>query len=65
MALGAGNQAMLYAEDTLHMLFDKGLPVLLKHHPAQARYHAAKGLENSSNPKCFMVFFYFYVYFVA
>ena len=37
VVLGAGNQAMLSAADTLHKLLDEGLPVLLKHHPAQAR----------------------------
>lgn len=37
VVLGAGNKPFLSIEDTLHMLFDKHLPVLLKHHPAQVR----------------------------
>jgi hypothetical protein len=37
VVLSGGNQPTLAMEDTLHMLFDKHMPVLLKHHPAQVR----------------------------
>ncbi|NJR41982.1 MAG: hypothetical protein HC767_04315 [Akkermansiaceae bacterium] len=37
VVLGGGNQPFIAPEDTLHMLLDKHMPVLLKHHPAQVR----------------------------
>jgi hypothetical protein len=35
VVLGGGNQPFIAIEDTLHLLLDKHMPVLLKHHPAQ------------------------------
>lgn len=37
VVLGAGNQGFLSMEDSMYMLFDKNMPVLLKHHPIQVR----------------------------
>lgn len=56
--LGAGNQAMLCAEDTLYMLFDKNLPVLLKHHPAQVHSQKVLFLMVLAREECSRCVFY-------
>lgn len=50
VVLGAGNQPFLSIEDTLHMLFDRNLPVLLKHHPAQVCINCRSNTKRCAVP---------------